>query len=364
MKSAPEKLKVVVSDFHIGKGRYLPNGEKNYLEDFYQDEKFAELLEYYSTGQYEDAEIELIINGDFFDLLQVDIMGQVSEKFTERISLEKLDAIKHGHPSIFESLRTFSQRPKKSISYVIGNHDAPMLWPNVQKMLVEIIGRPIKFYPESYSFDGVFIAHGHLYEFFNHFNTKEFWYRDPETEEKMLKLPWGSYFVLQVILEGKRQRPYIDKVWPYKKFLKWMFFNDFWFFWKALFKPISFWIKNRFNKDRFRRREFKLSIARLIESSTHGSVKKIAEEILMKTNYKIVIFGHVHEYEYRNLAPNGEYFNTGTWMETIHLSLERFGKSLDRTYVEITYPLGQDGPPRAVLKKWYGQYHPFEDVAG
>ena len=39
------KLKLVISDFHIGKGRYLPDGRKNYLEDFYQDEKFAEFLE-------------------------------------------------------------------------------------------------------------------------------------------------------------------------------------------------------------------------------------------------------------------------------------------------------------------------------
>lgn len=365
MKSATDKkLKLVISDFHIGKGRYLPNGEKNYYEDFYQDEKFAEFLSFYSSGRYEDAEVELIINGDFFDLLQVDIMGQVTDKITERISLQKLDAIKNGHPIVFEALREFCARPKKSISYVIGNHDAPMLWSSVQKMLMEIIGAPIKFYPESYSFDGVFVAHGHLYEFFNHFNTKEFWQRDSETGENILKLPWGSYFVLQVLHEGKRERSYIDKVRPYRKFLKWMFFNDFFFFWKALFKPIAFWVKNRFYADPRRRHEFKLSLARLIESATHKSINKVAEEILSKTSHKIVIFGHTHEYAYRNIMPHGEYFNTGTWMETIYLSLEKLGKSLNRTYVEITYPLGKDSSPRAILKRWFGQYHPFEEVAG
>ncbi|HDH96690.1 MAG TPA: hypothetical protein ENF73_03075 [Proteobacteria bacterium] len=359
-----EKLKLVISDFHIGKGRYLPDGRKNYLEDFYQDEKFAEFLEYYSSNEYRNADVELIINGDFFDLLQVDIMGHVTDRITERISLEKLDAIRRGHPLVFESLRAFCEKPNKSIAYIIGNHDAPMLWSGCQRMFRELVGSSVRFFPESYSFDGVFVTHGHLYEFLNHFNTKQFWRRDEETGEDVLRLPWGSYFVIQVVHEGKRQRPYVDKVWPYRKFLQWMFFNDFWFFWKALFKPLSFWIRNRFSSDPYRRREFRLSPARLFDAMTHKSVRKVVEEILIRTSYHTVIIGHTHTYGYRNLAPHGEIFNTGTWMETIYLSLERFGKSLNRTYVEITYPLGPDKPPRSVLKKWHGQYHPFEEVAG
>ena len=63
------KLKVIVSDFHLGEGQ--ERGSLNPWENFHHDDKFAELLRYYSTDYYEDEDVELIINGDFFDLLQV-----------------------------------------------------------------------------------------------------------------------------------------------------------------------------------------------------------------------------------------------------------------------------------------------------
>ena len=33
-------LVLVLSDFHLGKGRYLKNGQLNLLEDFFEDERF------------------------------------------------------------------------------------------------------------------------------------------------------------------------------------------------------------------------------------------------------------------------------------------------------------------------------------
>jgi len=66
-----KRVKLVVSDFHLSRGRWLPYGLRNPLEDFHQDEKFQDFLEHYSTGPYSDAEVELIVNGDFFDPLAV-----------------------------------------------------------------------------------------------------------------------------------------------------------------------------------------------------------------------------------------------------------------------------------------------------
>lgn len=43
---------LVVSDFHIGKGSYLQNGEFNILEDFFEDDHFYEFCEYFSTNEY------------------------------------------------------------------------------------------------------------------------------------------------------------------------------------------------------------------------------------------------------------------------------------------------------------------------
>ena len=67
----PGKLKIVVSDFHLGAGS--PAIGDNPLEDFVADKAFSHFLETVRGECDGDAteEVELIINGDFFEFLQV-----------------------------------------------------------------------------------------------------------------------------------------------------------------------------------------------------------------------------------------------------------------------------------------------------
>ncbi len=44
-----ERLRLVVSDFHLGAGAVLPDGSANYLEDFFHDAMFAEFLDYHGA---------------------------------------------------------------------------------------------------------------------------------------------------------------------------------------------------------------------------------------------------------------------------------------------------------------------------
>jgi hypothetical protein len=80
-------LKLVVSDFHLGKGPYRDDGSVNVFEDFRHDGKFAQFLDYHSNGEWKDAEVELIDNGDFLNLLTVDLDGRMQEAITERLSM-------------------------------------------------------------------------------------------------------------------------------------------------------------------------------------------------------------------------------------------------------------------------------------
>ena len=57
-------VRIVFSDCHLGTG--ARRGEHNPYEDFHQDERLAELIEHYSTGAYDDYEVEIILN-DIFD---------------------------------------------------------------------------------------------------------------------------------------------------------------------------------------------------------------------------------------------------------------------------------------------------------
>ena len=59
---------LVLSDLHLGKGKFLKNGQINLLEDFLEDEKFYDFCDYYSKGEYEKEEVHLVLNGDILNL--------------------------------------------------------------------------------------------------------------------------------------------------------------------------------------------------------------------------------------------------------------------------------------------------------
>src|SRR6185436_3302917 len=118
-----KKIKLVVSDLHLGRGRTLPGGVTNSFEEFYYDEQFAEFLNYYTTGEFADCEVELIINGDIFNFLQVDYNGHFLTVLTESICLSNLKTIIDGHPLFFGALKKFVSVEKHKLTYIIGNHD-------------------------------------------------------------------------------------------------------------------------------------------------------------------------------------------------------------------------------------------------
>ena len=130
----------MISDFHLSRGKWLKNGRKNPLEDFHQDDRFQEFLEITAPGVYSEADVELIVNGDFFDPLAVipipdkETTWAILEyplEVEEPAAVQKFKTILEGHPISFEALKTFLARGKRII-FRWGNHDAAILWPGVR----------------------------------------------------------------------------------------------------------------------------------------------------------------------------------------------------------------------------------------
>src|SRR3954462_12479451 len=136
-KSLLPKYKLVVSDFHLGKGRYFEDGTQNIMEDFIYDREFSEFLNYYRSGIFADAEVELILNGDILNLLQIDIYGVHTHLITERSVIRAVEKIVAGHPDFFHALRRFAATPGHTISYVVGNHDSGMLFSGARGVFSE-----------------------------------------------------------------------------------------------------------------------------------------------------------------------------------------------------------------------------------
>ncbi len=355
-----KKIKLVISDLHLGLGRTIDGGITNSLEEFFFGDKLAEFLHYYTSGEYREHDVELVINGDFLNFLQVDYRGHHLTVITESVSLEKLKNMVKGHPEVFKALRNFVGDEKHSIAYVVGNHDQCMLWPATRAYLNEVVGRPIRFKNIVYFFDGVHVEHGHMHEAANRIDPKRFFLKK-NLPEPILNLPFGSHFFVDYVLKIKKIYPHIDKVRPFQAMIRWGFYNETIFTIKAVIKLLLYFLSSSLVKDPRRQFPLKRILQVMLESAVFPDLSESARRILNDERVHIVIFGHTHVYQYRQWSGK-EYFNTGTWTDLTSLDIPSLGKITKLTYVLIEYP--EDGEkPRGRLKEWRGYHRIEEDVA-
>jgi UDP-2,3-diacylglucosamine pyrophosphatase LpxH len=371
------KYKVIVSDFHLGKGRYFRDGTQNIMEDFVYDREFAEFVTYYRSGSFADADVELILNGDILNLLQIDTLGVHTHLITERSVVRAVERIAAGHPEFFQALKKFASIPGHTIAYVVGNHDVGMLWPGPRKVFSEVCGAQVAFYDVSYQFDGVHVEHGQQYERFAAVDmNRPFITRG--LPEPVLNLPWGSLFVAVALPKIKQERPYIDKVRPMGAFLRWAFIHDFLWGFKTVFMIAKFIFDTVLFKTRYQIRQGMGATLELLKEITlYPNYDRIAFKLL-EENEKIntVIFGHTHILRYRQWREGKEYFNEGTWNEFTNLYLDDYGKQTRLTYAFIEYPIVTEvvtvaegpvevqthGRPKVRLKQWNGVWKPENEV--
>lgn len=346
------RIKLIVSDFHLGAGPRNPDGSVNILEDFFHDREFMEFLEYFSSGQYADVEVEVILNGDFFNLLQIDFDEVDADVVSELTALRRMRRIMEGHRSMMNALRYFQSLPGKSLTFVMGNHDPGIIFPSVQNLIREFVGESARFYLESYEFDGVYVEHGNQYEVANQFDRKEYLLRR-HLPQPVLNQPWGSYFLVHVVNQIKRVKPQFDKVLPFGTYLRWLFLYDLKFALQLMTRMIRYFFQSRFRNDPRRNASLRQTLKIMKEAPLFPDLDDAAERILMtRDDIHTVIFGHNHRPTLRQFAPNKVYLNTGTWNRLTHLELERFGTRLQCTFAHIEY---QGSRVLSSLKVWNGR---------
>ncbi len=332
----------------------------NLLEDFTSDKQFIDFLHYYRTGAFKRCEVELILNGDFFNLLQVDYRDKFTEYLTESDSLHKMMSIVRGHPELFKAMAQFSQEPHHSVTFILGNHDPGLLWEGVREALQKELGGKVHFVMEAYYFDGVHVEHGNQYQADNRYDRKRY-FLDKNLPEPIINLPWGSFFIIHYLNEIKKERPYIDKVYPFRLYQRWALIHDTWFAIKSAFKVVIWFLKFLFKPNPARQIRFWRVVKILLETTVHPKLHNEAKRILLThKDCRIVVFGHTHQYTYKRFGPDKEYFNTGTWNEKISLDVGSLGRTLRLTYVNLEYD--KNGIPRGTLKEWKGRSEVVEDL--
>ncbi len=180
---------LVVSDLHLTAGLDPRTGRWSPTEDFFWDQEFSDFLRFHA----ERSRCTLVINGDWFDFLQVlelpddgerSAFGIVPHDINRRFGLRcsesaaefQLAKIIEGHPLLFRGLAGFVAAGNR-LKIVKGNHDVHLFWPRVQRRLSShivslvsagkrsIARSNIQILPWVYLVPGLlFVEHGNQYE--------------------------------------------------------------------------------------------------------------------------------------------------------------------------------------------------------
>ena len=327
------KTIVVISDLHLGAGTSV-NNRRNFLEDFHYDKELIEFIDYHSSGHYLDRDVELIINGDLFDLLAVPFVQYFDDEFwSERAALDKLKMILEAHMGVIESLKDFLSYPNNNIVYIIGNHDAELVFESLRNYLLELfpendrakfrilLNDDTVYIPE----EGIVLKHGHEYELAHHFSIKTCIATDINHNKYFIP-PWGSYYVTRVINKFKESRDYINAVRPVNKFIingiiydplytfRFIFANFYYF---MMVRFVMIFKQNKKLGEVFNHVKNEVQLFQNYETLTE-------EYVTSNENIKALIVGHTHDPIFREYEDGSIFINTGTWTKMYNLD---FGKS-------------------------------------
>lgn len=325
----------MVSDLHLGAGLSV-NNRRNFLEDFHYDKELIEFIEYHSSGHYLDREVELIINGDFFDLLAVPFVKYFDDEFwSEKAALDKLKMCVDAHAGVLEALKDFLSYPNNRVVYIIGNHDAELVFESLREYLINQIPEKDRhkfrillnddtiYIPE----DGIVLKHGHEYELAHQYSIKTCIATDINHNKYFIP-PWGSYYVTRVINKFKEGRDYINAVRPVNKFIINGIIYDPLYTVRFIFANFYYFFMVRFVMI-FKQNKKLSEVLNSVKKEIHlfQNYESLTEEyVTSDENIKALIVGHTHDPIFREYDDGSIFINTGTWTKMYNLD---FGKNFN-----------------------------------
>jgi len=356
------RICLVISDLHIGEG--YAKGELNVFDEFLYDQEFYEFMEYYSSGKFSAKPVELILNGDIFDLLRVKYNGEFSDKFTADAACSKFKKCCDGHPMVIDALKLFLKAKNHTITYILGNHDLEFAFKEVQELFKETVtgdknGKNLIAFidtEESYKLPGgIIIQHGHQYESANKVDYTKL-ILTTKKNERVLNAPWGNLFFVNILNELKSERPHADQVKPFSLYLLLSFIFDFRFAFKALFKSLFYFFKTAWSTSLGYRR----NVSRMIQIFFSNFIlfpqmhKIASKKLKANPNIKALIMGHCHDHKCLSVENKQMYINTGSWVRSINLNFDDFGVRLNFPYAFIEY--FPEDTTDITLYEWIGNH--------
>ena len=377
LKSDFKKLILVISDLHLSAGKTI-KGKRNLLEDFHYDNELIDFLNYYSAGDYENVEVELVINGDFLDFLAVPYVEFYDDEFwSETAALAKLRMIMSAHLGVLEALKRFLSKPLKKVVYIIGNHDAEFVFDSLKEEFLTFFGEFRKNIILSNSISthvpvkGVCIQHGHQYERAHEFDQENS-VIETLNGEKYFIPPWGSYYVTNVINKYKQERSFINSVRPIKHFIIHGILFDTFFTIRFILSNFYYFFMVRFWHFYMTKKSLRQVFENIFrELELFQDYETLTRQFFDKNSQsRVLIVGHTHNPSLRIYNDGTVFINTGTWTRMVNLDLGKWSHDNVLTYAKIVvkahdYEIEDfDKNVEVDLKHWlginnfpYSEYH-------
>ena len=209
---------VVISDLHMGPGRDS-TGAWHAVEDFRWRDEFIRFLD---TLNAEGGSVDLVINGDLFELLQSPDVPCASADgiagCTDSEALQRLFIATKAHAMELAAIGTFASSASNRVFIVPGDHDAALLMPRVwQRALTAFGAAPDRVQLASSgswrSGDGrVHVEHGHQLPL-----SADRFLKWPspfiiDGGRTRVERPWGEYALLPFYDRVEARYPIVDNV--------------------------------------------------------------------------------------------------------------------------------------------------------
>jgi len=288
-----DRLVVVLSDIEMGAG--------GVLDDFPQSAFLGELILAYNRPPFRDLAVDLVFNGDTFDLLKTPLDGAYPRRVTEEIAVAKLHRVIEAHGDFFEALRQFLGHPEaeRRVHFVVGNHDLELVFPQVRGVVAaQAGGQQVHFPGFAFDLGDLHVEHGAQVDPMFAVDTE----RPVMTHEgeQILALPWGSDALLEVAIPLQHVLYDLDRLKPRRQVFELLpevrdfLMGKFWRYWTR-----DYWRELLSRNDPVKRVSWTLLKEVAYRFGTlDTSVAEGAEFRRMLTEsdrYAVILLGHQHQ---------------------------------------------------------------------
>lgn len=329
-----EKEIYILGDIEMGGGTITDD----FISDKYLSKFILELAK-------KDNEIDLILNGDTFDLLKCPYPEKdtftYTRYITEKVSLAKLDLIFKAHTSVFDALSTFTKKNKHKLFFIYGNHDIDLVYSGVQKAIkTRIKNKKNIYFKVKYNYHSVYVEHGMQYDHLNKANFKKL-HLDYDGK-RILNIPWISFGIISTFLTLKEEHPFLERIATrpilfsrYRKIIRTMSIRGIFYLlksiiyfpWRHLTDP-TYQFPTQILGELYTR----LKIRNWDVDGIIDTFKRKKKRTLGKN--RIYVLGHIHE-RYLEKKEGITIIHPGSWRDEYDLNKDNILTQRVKAYVKI-----------------------------